>query len=386
MSHRAASTAKGPLGPFMGLVMIGVVAVGGLVGYRQFVADDGDGGSDRSAPVSSASDKPYPTTPTPTTAAPTVPPPPSSAAPSTSASPTAAETGPGSSTRVPELQAAAEQATAGKPQASLVALNIHTGEIVATVDRDTGMSGVIAPGSTFKIVSSALLLKKGVVTPNSKVPCPKTAVAGQSFHNLGNFEIPDATFRQDFARSCNTAFVELRSKIGDSELSTFSTDYFGLNSDAWQVGEGGTTDGTVPASTGDADKAAQMIGQGSLKMNPMTMASVVATAVTGKFHQPTLVRGGEVYKTGKALPDNVVSGIKDMMRACATSGTAASTFKGMPGVGAKTGTAEVGSSGTNGWMVAYRGDIAVAVVVIGGESGSGAAGPIVRSFLSAVPA
>ncbi|MGW0659453.1 penicillin-binding transpeptidase domain-containing protein [Streptodolium elevatio] len=385
MSHRTASTAKGMLGAVMGLLLIGVIAVGGLIGYRQFVADDGEG-SDSSAPVSSVSDRPYPTGPAAPNAAPTAPPP-SSAPPSTSASPspTAAETGPGSGTRVPELQAAAEQATAGKPQASLVALNIHTGEIVATVKGDTGMSGVIAPGSTFKIVSSALLLKKGVVTPDTKVPCPKTAVAGQAFHNVDNFEIPDATFRQDFARSCNTAFVELRSKIGDSELSAFSTDYFGLNSNAWQVGEGGTTDGTVPAATDDADKAAQMIGQGALKMNPMTMASVVATAVTGQFHQPILVRGGETYKNTRPLPKNVVSGIKDMMRACATSGTAASTFRGMPGVGAKTGTAEVGN-GTNGWMVAYRGDIAVAVVVIGGESGSGSAGPIVRSFLSAVPA
>lgn len=377
------------LGAILGIIMIGVVAVGGLVGYR-VLADDGDGGTDRTGSASATSNAAPPTigtsaSPNPTSATPTALPstsPPTSA----SASPTAPDTGPGSSTLVKELQAAAERATAANAQASLVAVNMKNGEIVATVKRGTGMSGGRAPGSTFKIVSSALLLKNGVVTPNSKVPCPKQAVAGTTFGNLNGFEIPDATFRQDFARSCNTAFVNLRSKIGDAELSQFSTDYFGLNSDSWQVGEGGTTDGVVPPSAGDADKAAQMIGQGTLQMNPMTMASVVATAVTGEFHQPVLVRGGQVYKTGKKLPANVSRDIKDMMRACATSGTAASTFSGMSGVGAKTGTAEVGGGSTDGWMVAYRGDIAVAVVVLGGDSGSGAAGPIVRTFLSAVPA
>ena len=54
-------------------------------------------------------------------------------------------------------------------------------------------------------------------------------------------------------------------------------------------------------------------------------------------------------------------------------------------VGAKTGTAEVvtnGKVGTNGWMVGYRGDVAFAVIVEGGESGGKAAGPIVKNFLS----
>ncbi|NUU25639.1 MAG: hypothetical protein HOV68_29670 [Streptomycetaceae bacterium] len=302
-----------------------------------------------------------------------------------SASPSATDTGPGSSTYVPELQAAAERAAATSPNASLVALDTRNGEIVATVHGQTGLSGTIAPGSTFKIVSSALLMNKGVVTPSSTAPCPKSASAtGKTFTNQDGFEIPNATFEQDFARSCNTAYVALRDRIGDSELSTFATQYFGLNSNSWNVGAPqGTTDGTVPAASGDPDKAAQMIGQGSLKMNPMTMASVVATAITGEFHQPVLKRGLEVHTAAKKLPAKVTAWMRQMMATCATSGTAAETFRGMSGVGAKTGTAEVGTS-TNGWMVAYRGHIAVAVVVEGGSSGSGAAGPVVRGFLSAV--
>ncbi|MCF2528038.1 penicillin-binding transpeptidase domain-containing protein [Yinghuangia soli] len=310
-----------------------------------------------------------------------------SASPSAKPSSKAPATGPGSSTLVPALQTAAERAVGQNTAAALIALDMRNGEIAATVHRQAGMSGAVAPGSTFKIVTSALLLNKGVVTPDGRVPCPATStVNGQAFGNIKGMAMPAATFRQDFAHSCNTALIDLRGRIGDRELSEFSTKYFGLNSDAWKVATGqGSVDGVVPPATSENDKAAQMIGQGALKMNPLTMASVVATAVTGQFHQPVLERGMPVHTTSAKLPANVSKAIKSMMIECATTGSAKDVFRGMPGVGAKTGTAEVGDA-TNGWMVAFRGNIAVAVYVEGGASGSSAAGPIIREFLTAVPA
>ena len=58
-----------------------------------------------------------------------------------------------------------------------------------------------------------------------------------------------------------------------------------------------------------------------------------------------------------------------------------------PAVIAKTGTAEYGTekSGTSlpthAWMIAAQGDLAVAVFVATGESGSHTAGPILKAFL-----
>lgn len=307
------------------------------------------------------------------------------ASPSPSSARSGSPTPAGASTLIPALQAAAERAVGQNAAASLIALDMRNGEIVSTVHRQAGMSGTVAPGSTFKIVTSALLLQRGIVTASTKLPCPKfTTVNGQSIHNVGFMEMPNATFRDNFAHSCNTAFINLRDRIKDDELSTFSTRYFGLNSDAWKVATGqGSVDGVVPPAHDANEKAAQMMGQGGLVMNPLTMASVVATALTGKFHQPVLERGMPVHKRSETLPPAVTKTIREMMVACATTGSAASVFQGMPGVGAKTGTAEVGD-GTNGWMVAFRGNIAVAVYVEGGDSGSGAAGPIVRDYLSAV--
>jgi cell division protein FtsI/penicillin-binding protein 2 len=56
-----------------------------------------------------------------------------------------------------------------------------------------------------------------------------------------------------------------------------------------------------------------------------------------------------------------------------------------PAVLAKTGTAEYGTSEplkTHAWMIAAQGDLAVAVFVNNGKSGSATAGPLLRAFLA----
>ena len=56
---------------------------------------------------------------------------------------------------------------------------------------------------------------------------------------------------------------------------------------------------------------------------------------------------------------------------------------------AKTGTAEFGSKEplqTHAWMIAVHGDLAVAVFVDVGDSGSGTAGPLLDRFLRAAGA
>jgi cell division protein FtsI/penicillin-binding protein 2 len=74
-----------------------------------------------------------------------------------------------------------------------------------------------------------------------------------------------------------------------------------------------------------------------------------------------------------------------MMRAVVTEGSGVVLQSVQPPpVIAKTGTAEYGSREplpTHAWMIAAQGDLAVAVFVATGESGSHTAGPILRAFL-----
>ena len=106
---------------------------------------------------------------------------------------------------------------------------------------------------------------------------------GWKFQNDDNFEIQGGTFEQSFARSCNTAFISQASKLYDDALTKEARDVFGLGLN-WQTGIP-TFDGAVPVQH-DAPKAASLIGQGGVRMNPLNMASVAATATTGTFHQP----------------------------------------------------------------------------------------------------
>ncbi len=81
--------------------------------------------------------------------------------------------------------------------------------------------GTYAPGSTMKVITSAALLNKETVAPDDVVDCPKYLTVGKQFHNVETSEIRGATFREDFIHSCNTAFVSLRDKLGDRELTEF---------------------------------------------------------------------------------------------------------------------------------------------------------------------
>lgn len=293
----------------------------------------------------------------------------------------------------PAWQAAAEQAMAknleGK-NAALVALRIDNGQVLAVANAPGGgfnraFSGTYAPGSTWKIVTSAALLLNGAVgSPDTVVDCPASVTAGKKFRNVGDSEHPGATFRKDFAVSCNTAFVSLHGKLGDQELGKVAGTYFGIGQ-KWSTGIP-SYDGSVPAPAGLSEKAAAMIGQGKVVANPLLMASVTATAVSGTFQQPVITQDAKATTTTTRLPEPVVTALRQMMRATVTEGTA-KVLAGLPGeVGAKTGTAEVGAdSENNGWLVAHRGNVAIACVVEEGKSGGGSAGPVIKELLTAVP-
>jgi hypothetical protein len=288
-------------------------------------------------------------------------------------------------------QSAAEKALAeadGK-NASLVALRVDNGEVLALANSPaTGFnraaSGTYAPGSTWKLVTSSALLLKGAVKPDDVVDCPKYLTVGKKFQNVETSEFPGATFRKDFTESCNTAFISLRGKLDDGELGEVARTHFGVGQE-WHIGIP-TYDGSVPVPEDETEKAASMIGQGRVQANPLIMASVTATAVSGEFHQPSVTAGNPDETRTEPLPDEVVTQLRALMRATVTDGTA-HVLADLPGeIGAKTGTAEVSDDqDNNGWLVAHRGNVAVAVVVEEGVTGGGSAGPVVHSLLSAVP-
>ena len=295
-----------------------------------------------------------------------------------------------------DLQIAAEQALANvDPAAALVAIKPSTGAILAAANGPgtNGLNiatyGQYAPGSTFKQVSSLALLRAGD-TPDTIVPCTSSVVVdGKRFENYDDYPssgLGNIPLRTAVANSCNTAFISQRGKLGQQSLVEAAA----------SLGMGVAHDlgfpayfGNVVPPAGETEKAADLIGQGKILASPMVMAGVIASIQSGSLVVPTLVT------SVTSPPPEGVSGptaaeadaLRSMLRGVVTSGSG-SFLLDVPGppVIAKTGTAEFDRGGkilTHAWMVAAQGDLAVAVFVDLGTSGSGTAGPILEQFLRA---
>ncbi|MDD9382584.1 penicillin-binding transpeptidase domain-containing protein [Streptomyces sp. ZAF1911] len=295
-----------------------------------------------------------------------------------------------------DVQAAAEQAVLKFPQASVVAVQPSSGNILAVADHrgdgfPASLSGARAPGSTMKIVTGAMLLDRGLVAADKVAECPaEVQWGGKTFKNLKGFKLDGETFATSFAQSCNTAFIKQIKPVDDDDaLSKEAREVFGIGAGVeWKVGVP-TVDGKVPDATGPA-AAAAYIGQGQIQMNPLTMASVTATARTGVFRQPVIVKasldGREIAQAARKMKPSVAAQLVRMMKLTATSGTAQGAMSAVHGSdkGAKTGSAEVdGAQNPDSWFTGFSGDVAAAAMVEGGGHGGDAAGPIVAAVLNA---
>ena len=281
------------------------------------------------------------------------------------------------------------------PATALVALRPSTGAVLAAASGpgadglNVATFGQYAPGSTFKVVSSLALLRSGL-TPASPVTCPPSVVVdGKTFSNYGDYPtsaLGRITLRQAVANSCNTAFIGSRGRLDDGALADAAASLgFGVDHDLGFP----AYFGEVPAPRSETEAAADVIGQGTVLASPLAMATVAASVSTGRTVVPHLVKGFEPEADSPTpLTGAEARSLRELMGAVVTEGSG-SILAGLPGeVGAKTGTAEYGRAGpggdlpTHAWMIATRGDLAVAVFVETGASGSRTAGPLLRRFLS----
>ncbi|MEV3859742.1 penicillin-binding transpeptidase domain-containing protein [Streptomyces sp. NPDC050095] len=290
----------------------------------------------------------------------------------------------------PSVQAAAESQVASRERASVVVVRPSTGEILAVANSSPGFNaafqGSLAPGSTMKVITSSLLLEKGLAGVDKEHPCPKYFTYGHwKFQNDDKFEIKHGTFKASFAASCNTAFISQAPKLENDSLTKQAQQVFGLGLNNWAIGVP-SFDGAVPVQS-QAQMAASLIGQGGVRMNPLNMASVAATVKSGTFHQPYLVSPDVDHRTlataSRTLSARTLADLRELMHYTAVAGTAVKPMAGLGSdMGAKTGSAEVdGQKEPNGWFTAWRGDLASAAVVQQGGHGGDSAGPIVRQML-----
>lgn len=288
------------------------------------------------------------------------------------------------------VQRAAEAALGGRQApAVLVAVQPSTGDVLAVANRPSSsafnraLEGLYPPGSTFKVVSTAALLRDGLRTGDI-VDCPRgITVGGRPFRNFEGGAAGAVPFTQDFAQSCNTAFAGLSARLAPDALRRAARDY----------GLGERIDLPVPASRArvpvvrdPAERAASAIGQGRVLASPLAMAGVAAAVADGRWRAPRLLADAKP-RAGRRLRGSEVRDLRALMRRVVTSGTGVA-LRDVPGeVRGKSGTAEYGTGNppkTHAWFIAHRGDVALAVLVENGRAGGAVAAPIAARFLGAL--
>lgn len=273
------------------------------------------------------------------------------------------------------------------------------------------------PGSTFKIVTTALALESGVTT-NTVFPAVRELTLPLTSSKLRNFggQVCGGTLAESFRKSCNSTFGQIGLDLGEAFVDGIHTFGFGTNEappidlDSAAASKG-TAAGTFKTQAPTFAQAA--IGQGDISTTPLHMALVAASVANGgvmmKPHvgERVVRSDGSVDRTVTLAPWKTVmrpdtaTTLIALMRSVVQNGTGTGAAIAGADVIGKTGTAEAGSGAAHAWFVgaatsaSFDGPddgqprYAIAVVVEhGGTVGSEATGgrvaaPVARKVLEA---
>jgi hypothetical protein len=285
-------------------------------------------------------------------------------------------------------QNAALNALDGVPNSGeLVAVKASTGEVLAVAQHQASgalpahgaLNAQLEPGSAFTIVSAAALLSNGVSVKSQTSCADSFTVGGQTFTSEGTGQ--QKPFSAVFADGCSTAFAGLSERLSASQWAQVIKE-FGIGAD-WSQLPVPAFSGSVPSATDDATLAAQVIGQGNVRMSLLSMAMVAAAVDAGRWHVPQVIQApANPPAAGASLDRGMTTALQGLMRSAVRSGAAQAASLPGPQVYGQVGLVHTGS-GWMSWFVGYRGDTAIAAI----ESGKTAhlsAAALAAAFFSAL--
>jgi penicillin-binding protein A len=350
----------------------------------------------------------------------------------------------------PEAQQAAYDglsAVSPNVQGSVVAIKPSTGEILAMVSLPTYDPNKLAshdlrsvtatfdrlekdptepllnraiqtrlpPGSTFKVVTAAAAIEKGLYRAEDDVPggvtyqLPLTSGPTGLIDNEGrdcganNTQIP---FTQAMGQSCNTTFAQLAGQVGAEDMLE-TAEGFGFNS-SFLEDLSPQAESVFPGEVDDAQLGQTGFGQFDVSATPLQMAMVAAGLANGGIvMKPYLVDERqsadldvldktEPQELSRAVSATTASEVTKLMVATVDDGTAYPAA--IPGisVAGKTGTAQAGAEDRSpyAWFISYapadNPEVAVAVMIQNADiprseiAGGQLGGPIAKAVMEAV--
>jgi peptidoglycan glycosyltransferase len=264
------------------------------------------------------------------------------------------------------------------------------------------------PGSTFKVLTAATALDAGRYTPASVVngDSPKS-VSGVELNNFDNQSFGSIDLTTALTKSVNTVWAQVGVDLGRSTMTEYM-ERFGfyakpeIDYPPDQVDASGAYRRGRPVrpTSASVDLGRLAIGQSTLLVTPLQMASVAQTIANGGVRMKPRLGSRIVDREGRTAdriePDRAQRVVSEktareltvMMKNVVREGTGtAAALEGVE-VAGKTGTAEIDiQRGINDpWFIGFSGRHAVAVVVerVQGGQGGTVAAPIAKQILQSL--
>jgi penicillin-binding protein 2 len=268
------------------------------------------------------------------------------------------------------------------------------------------------PGSVFKIVSGALALRDGIVSPNQPVYCTGSYTFGNRSFGCWKTEGHGwVDFLEAIERSCDSYFYWISESMSVEELAMMARE-FGLGRQTG-IDMPGESMGLVPDSEwydenygkGKWTRGVTLnlgIGQGELLVTPLQLACAMSViANRGTSYVPRIVKAltdedGEVVQrsqkrilTRVELDASYYDVLERSLELVVSSPIGTGRLAAIDGIrfAGKTGTAQNPRGEDHGWFVGYAPvgspKIVIAVVAEHAGHGSTSAAPIAAKVVSA---
>lgn len=218
--------------------------------------------------------------------------------------------------------------------------------------RNPCVSDTYEPGSTFKILTTAAALEKGVVKMTDRFHCPGYKVVEDRrirCHKKGGHG--SETFLEGIMNSCNPVFIEVGARVGVSDFFQKMSDFGLTKRSGIDVPGEASTIIHKEENVGAVELATMSFGQ-SFQVSPIRLISLAATMINGgksitpHFGVSALSADGNQmkhfeYEEGERVVSKENSDlIREALGKVVSEGTGGKA--GVEGytVGAKTGTSE----------------------------------------------
>ena len=231
------------------------------------------------------------------------------------------------------------------------------GAVDSSVWSNFAVNGLYEPGSTFKILTTAMVLEERVTSADENFYCPGYQYIGKMKMNCHKKNGHGAeTFTQGVANSCNPVFVEVSRRLGMNKFYDY-LEGFGMTKPTGLDLPGEADSLIVPEKTAvPYDLAAMSIGQ-SNAFTPIQMITAISSVANGgKLMKPYIVEkimdpdGNLVKETKPEVVRQVISEetareVWTILETVVSSGTGKQGQVEGYKIAGKTGTAEKVANG-----------------------------------------